>query len=52
MANWEDIINDRIMNGRARPLFYAVNALRRGRSGGEKTRGNTILGEGDCPKRG
>ena len=29
MANWDDIINNRIMIGRARQLCYALNAVRR-----------------------
>ena len=34
MANWEDVVNDRIIMGRARPLFYALNMLRRRREEG------------------
>ena len=31
MANWEDVINNRITMGRARQLCYALNAARRRR---------------------
>ena len=38
MANWEDVINVRIIMGRVRPLFIAVNALRRRREEGQEER--------------
>ena len=39
MANWDNIINNRLTMGRSRQLCYAVNAERRRRG---KTRGNAI----------
>ena len=38
MANWEDVIKDRIIMGRVRPLFLTVNVLRRRREEGEEER--------------
>ena len=38
MANWDDIINNRLMMGRSRPLCYAVNSERRRRENGEEER--------------
>ena len=38
MANWDDIINNRLMMGRLRQLCYAVNAERRSRENGEEER--------------
>ena len=52
MANWEDAINDRMVIGRVRPLFYAINALRRRREEGvEERRPGVIpyLGRGIVP---
>ena len=52
MANWEDVINNRITMGRARPLFLAVNALRRRREEGEQERRPGVipfLGRGIVP---
>ena len=43
MANWEDIVDDRIMMGRARPLFHAVNELRRRREEGVMERRPGII---------
>ena len=49
MANWEDIINNRITMGRARQLCYALNAARRRRDGwkfvwnGEETRDKSTI---------
>ena len=52
MANWEDVINDRIIMGRVRPLFLAINALRRRREEGEEERRLGVipfLGRGIVP---
>ena len=38
MANWDDIINNRLMMGRSRLLCYAVNAERRRENGEEERR--------------
>ena len=38
MANWDDIINNRLTMGRARQLCYAMNAERRRRENGEEER--------------
>ena len=52
MANWDDIIHNRVMMGRARPLCLAMNALRRRREGGEEERRPRVipfLGRGIAP---
>ena len=58
MANWDDIINNRIMMGRARQLCYALNAARRRReeemdgslSGMDRRLGiNPLIGRGIGP---
>ena len=52
IANWEAVINDRIIMGRVRPPFYVVNALRRRREEGvEERRPGVIpfLGRGIVP---
>ena len=52
MANCEDVINDRIIIGRVRPLFYAVNVLRRRREEGvveRRPEAITFLGRGIVP---
>ena len=38
MANWDDIINNRLAMGRSRQLCYAVNVERRRRENGEEER--------------
>ena len=38
MANWDDIINNRLTMGRSRLLCYAVNVERRRRENGEEER--------------
>ena len=38
MANWDDIINNRLTMGRVRQLCYAMNAARRRRENGEQER--------------
>ena len=52
MADWNDVVNDRVVMGRARPLFYTVNMLRRRREEGvmEKRPGVIpFLGRGTAP---
>ena len=52
MANWDDVVNDRVVMGRARHLFYVVNVLRRRREEGvmERTPGVIpFLGRGIAP---
>ena len=51
MANWEDIIQNRLTMGRARQLCYAMNAERRRRENGEERRPGImpILGRGIRP---
>ena len=50
MANWDAIVNIRMMMGRSRSLCLALNAAREEEGGKrrEETRGNPIFGEGDC----
>ena len=43
MANWDDIIHNRLMMGRLRQLCYAVNAERRRREEEEEERPGAIL---------
>ena len=38
MADWDDIINNRLTMGRSRPLIYALNAAWRRRENGEEER--------------
>ena len=38
MADWDDIINNRLTMGQARHLCYALNAARRRRDNGEEER--------------
>ena len=38
MADWDDIINNRLTMGRSRPLIYALNAAQRRRENGEEER--------------
>ena len=38
MANWDDIMNNRLTMGRVRQLCYAMNAERRRRENGEEER--------------
>ena len=38
MADWDDIINNRLTMGRSRPLVYALNAAQRRRENGEEER--------------
>ena len=52
MANWDDIINNRITMGRARHLCYALNAVRRRREEGIEERRpgmNPLIGRGIRP---
>ena len=52
MVNWDDVINNRITMGRARPLCLAMNALRRRRETGEEERRPKVipfLGRGIVP---
>ena len=53
MTNWEDRVDDGIMMGRARPLFQAVNELRRRREEGLVERRPGVipfLGRGIVPR--
>ena len=52
MTNWEDIVDDRIMMERARPLFHAVNELRRREERVVERRPGVIpfLGRGIVPR--
>ena len=38
MADWDDIMNNRLTMGKSRPLIYALNAARRRRENGEEER--------------
>ena len=38
MADWDDIINNKLTMGRSRPLIYALNAAQRRRENGEEER--------------
>ena len=38
MADWDDIINNRLTMGRSRPLIYALNTAQRRRENGEEER--------------
>ena len=38
MADWDDIINNRLTMGRLRPLIYVLNVARRRRENGEEER--------------
>ena len=38
MADWDDVINNRLTMGRSRPLIYALNAAWRRRENGEEER--------------
>ena len=52
MADWNDVVNDRVVMRRGRPLFYAVNILRRRREEGVMERGPGViqfLGRGIAP---
>ena len=53
MAEWDDIINSRLMMGRARWLTYAANAKRRRRENKEEERrpgARPLAGRGERPK--
>ena len=43
MANWDDIINNRLSMGRPRQLCYALNAQRKRRENGEEERGLGVM---------
>ena len=43
MADWDDIINNRLTMGRLRPLIYALNAARRRRENGEEERRSGLI---------
>ena len=50
MANWDDIMNNRLMMGRSRQLCYAVNAERRRREEEEGRPGAIpLIGRGIRP---
>ena len=53
MANWKDIVDDRIVMGRVMPLFIAVNELRRRRGEGVVERRPGVIpfmGRGIVPR--
>ena len=43
MADWDDIISNRLTMGRSRPLIYALNAAQRRRENGEEERRQGLI---------